>query len=279
MKGITTLLLAILIFNCAYAGGMQLQFGTYVARAIGTSGRISIVCTGGSGSYNYQFNRLPAGWSASANTITVPGINTISGQSYNLDIQIRDSRTGELLNTNAILTINGVRVNLAQGGAIGGTFGVSGISGVSGVSGVSIGGGAFGTGFTSNVVPTAQNIQTITQSSVSSLYENYQGLPSGASTPRINIPISSPAGNPSTYNPAPVIIANAQAQYNAARDANTITVDDVKRTAVFNRQINANKAVANLITIVTRLTANVNAANNDLIILNRLEQEAKNANT
>lgn len=90
----------------------------------------------------------------------------------------------------------------------------------------------------------------------------------------MNIPVSSPAGAPSVYNPAPTIIANAQAQYNAARDANQITVDDIKRRAIFNRQINANKAVANLVTIVQRLTANVNAATNDLTTLTQILNNA-----
>ena len=51
------------------------------------------------------------------------------------------------------------------------------------------------------------------------------------------------------------------------RDTRQVTVDDIKRTAIFNRQANANKAVANLIAIVQRLTANVNAATNDMTVL------------
>ncbi len=51
-----------------------------------------------------------------------------------------------------------------------------------------------------------------------------------------------------------------------SRDAKTPTVDDIKRNAAFNRQLNANKAVGNLISIVQQLTANVNAAKNDLNI-------------
>lgn len=49
-----------------------------------------------------------------------------------------------------------------------------------------------------------------------------------------------------------------------SRDAKAITVDDIKRNAAFNRQLNANKAVGNLISIIQQLTANVNAAKNDL---------------
>ena len=52
----------------------------------------------------------------------------------------------------------------------------------------------------------------------------------------------------------------------------------MKRRAIFNRQINANKQVANLISIVQKLTANVNAARNDLTTLSDLLAEAENAN-
>lgn len=52
----------------------------------------------------------------------------------------------------------------------------------------------------------------------------------------------------------------------------------MKRVAIFNRQINANKAVANLVSIVRRLTANVNAATNDLTVLTQILADAEQAN-
>ena len=41
---------------------------------------------------------------------------------------------------------------------------------------------------------------------------------------------------------------------------NTITAEDVKSTAIFERQLNAAKALANLLSIVKQATANRNAA-------------------
>lgn len=80
MKGTTVLLFAFLAITTVFArGNMQLQFGSYVARAVGTAGRVSVVCTGGSGDYNYQFTSLPAGWSANGNILTIPDINSIRG--------------------------------------------------------------------------------------------------------------------------------------------------------------------------------------------------------
>lgn len=67
----------------------------------------------------------------------------------------------------------------------------------------------------------------------------------------------------------PNIIRTIQAPYDPQRDSTPLTVDTVKRNAVFNRQINANKAVANLVAIIQQLTANVNAARNDIPLLER----------
>ena len=67
-----------------------------------------------------------------------------------------------------------------------------------------------------------------------------------------------------------------KAEYNAERDGNVITIDQVKRNAAFNRQIAANKAVANLLAIIQQLTANVNAAKADLSVLEAALNQAIN---
>lgn len=74
------------------------------------------------------------------------------------------------------------------------------------------------------------------------------------------------------------MISRAQAEYNVERDARKITVDEVKRNAIFNRQITANKAVANLLAIIQQLTANVNAAQADIVVLEQALKEAEAAN-
>lgn len=107
-------------------------------------------------------------------------------------------------------------------------------------------------------------------SSPSDLYSSYPGLPSGANLipPSGNFPTGpSPSGLPSTPNPVPNVIRNIQATYSVPRDSNPISPNDVKRNSIFNRQLNANKAVANLISIIQQLTANVNAARNDIGLL------------
>ena len=52
----------------------------------------------------------------------------------------------------------------------------------------------------------------------------------------------------------------------------------MKRNAIFNRQISANKGVANLLAIIQQLTANVNAAKADIVVLEKALNEAEAAN-
>ena len=264
MKGATLLLLAFLVMTSVFAkGNLQLIHQDVVARASGTSGRVQVHCNGGSGQYRYQFNGLPQGWNASGNTISIPNINNISGQEFTIGVRVVDAATGEVLNSNIILSVNGVRVGINEGGAVGGTFGVSQGSAASSSSSSS---------------SSSSGSVSVTSSTVTSLYESYEGLPAGASVSRQGFTYTTPTGAPRIENVAPRIISTAQAEYDFSRDANAITVEDVKRTAIFNRQISANKAVANLVAIVRKLTANVNAATNDLQVLTNLLADADAAN-
>lgn len=81
--------------------------------------------------------------------------------------------------------------------------------------------------------------------------------PSTGSYPSVNFPTGG-SGNDAP-NFTPTLIGDNQ----AARTGdyrNQITVDDVKSKAIFERQLNAAKALANLLLIVKQATANKNAA-------------------
>lgn len=64
----------------------------------------------------------------------------------------------------------------------------------------------------------------------------------------------------------PIIIANSQALYNSSRDARQITPYEIKRNAAILRQTNADKAIANLIFIITNLNKNIGDAKNSMNI-------------
>lgn len=67
-------------------------------------------------------------------------------------------------------------------------------------------------------------------------------------------------GNPNgAPNLGPILIGDSKAP-RTPTNRNTITADDVRTRAAFDRQINAGKALANLLSIVKQATANKNAA-------------------
>ena len=120
------------------------------------------------------------------------------GQSFPLDIRVRDLNSGQVLNTNVIISIDGVRINVSEGGAVGGTFGARSDLNIRSEQQSS-----------SSSSSSTQNI--IGSRAVTSLYENYEGLPAGATVSSQSVSYVSPAGQPRIPNPAPEIIRTAQA--------------------------------------------------------------------
>ncbi len=291
LKAVALLLsLAILASAGGNRGGSELTFqlGNNLASLTRSGSRyngiVNIGCQGGQGAYRFNLSNLPSGWSADGNAITIPNIVNVVG-AYVIRARVTDE-AGNVLEGDIRLVVNGVNVivqssngntdNTIQYGVTGG-FAPSGDAGfpAGGAPGSgSPAGGAPGSGSPAGGSPSAP--------SVAPLYENYPGLPAGSGP---SVPAGgryptapSPSGNPSTPNIVPNVIASAQAPYNPARDAKPVTVDDVKRNAAFNRQLNANKAVANLISIIQQLTANVNAAKNDIGVLQNQLSSAEAAN-
>lgn len=302
MQKLLALLLSILIIgSSANQGQLAFQFGNNLASLTRMNnqygGVVNLVCLGGVGQLNYSLSGLPNGWSSSGNQITIPNIvNTVG--SYVIKARVSDS-AGNVIQGDIRLVINGVNVVIqsATNNTINNIqYSLSGTTTGSNPNSLdSILNGLFNpsasnpqpsTSTPNNAQPSGNNGQpsgTIQiSSSVSSLYTSYPGLPSGSNLAPQNgasYPVpASPSGNPSTPNIVPSVITSAQATYNLTRDQRTITPDEVKRNAAFNRQLNANKAVANLISIIQQLTANVNAAKNDIGILENQLKDANNAN-
>jgi len=306
MQKLLAIFLSILIVgSSANQGQLAFQFGNNLASLTRQNnqygGVVNLVCLGGVGQLNYSLSGLPNGWSSSGNQITIPNIvNTVG--SYVIKARVSDS-AGNVIQGDIRLVINGVNVviqsatnntiNNIQYSLSGTTTGsnpnsldsiLNGLlnpsgTGANGQPGAGNNNGQPGTGTGNNGQPSGTSQLP---SSLSNLYNNYPGLPSGSNiTPQngASYPVpASPSGNPSTPNIVPSVISNAQAPYNATRDQRTITPDEVKRNAAFNRQLNANKAVANLISIIQQLTANVNAAKNDIGVLENQLKDANNAN-
>ena len=109
---------------------------------------------------------------------------------------------------------------------------------------------------------------TISSTTVSGLSTPSVGYkpkyPTGANSP---FPTQQfPTGPSANFIPSnlPTQISNYQYTVNSSRDEYKATVTDIQSQAIFQRQINANKAVANLLSIIQQLTANVNGVQADI---------------
>ncbi len=63
-------------------------------------------------------------------------------------------------------------------------------------------------------------------------------------------------------------ISNYQYKVNPDRDTYKSSVLDIENQAVFLRQINANKAISNILSVIQTLTANVNGVQADIPVAN-----------
>jgi hypothetical protein len=91
------------------------------------------------------------------------------------------------------------------------------------------------------------------------------------SYPTFDLPTE--GGQNQAPNTTPMFIESAKAE-RLPTNKDKITADSVKATAIFERQLNANKAIANLLDIIEQLTANANAAKADIP---SFDAEVKNA--
>lgn len=265
----TVLILALILLVCSNSSPLSFQFGSNLARYVQNHGVIFINCYGGSGEYTYSYSNLPQGWSQSGNSIIVPNLSTVRG-TYTVFLEVRDT-LGNVLSGNIVLNINGLAITITP--ASGSNNNVS--SPFSGGGVVIPGSGTGSAGIPSSGTVSGTRSPNI---DISGLYSGFPGLPSGTNVlpnPGSNFPtFPSPSGNPSSPNVVPGIIRTIQAPKNPARDQTPPTVEEVKRNAVFNRQLNANKAVANLVSIIQQLTANINAARNDIPLLEQALRDA-----
>ncbi len=174
------------------------------------SGRVALDCTGGSGSYRFEITNLPSGWTAQNNVINVPNINGVMGD-FTIGVKVTDS-AANVFQGNVKISINGINVVVASDVAQASTGSVSGSASLP---------------IASAPVVTPQVIAP--NPAVAALYESYPGLPVDTA-PAVSADgryptAPPPSGKPAGPNIISSIISNAQAPYNAARDAKQITVD------------------------------------------------------
>lgn len=146
--------------------------------------------------------------------------------------------------------------NAAAGASVGGAAASSSASTLSSATSTSSGAAPAGSTTTTTTVKTVD---------IGPIPVGYTpSYPTGAVSP---FPSQTfPTGASPNFIPSslPTQIQNYNYDTVTTRDTYTITQDDVKSRAVYERQINANKVVANLLSIIQQLTANVNGVQADI---------------
>ena len=97
----------------------------------------------------------------------------------------------------------------------------------------------------------------------------------GSSSPNSNTGFSINYNSNSTI--VPIIIANAQAKYDPARDARPITQQQITTDAAYIRQSNADKAVANLLSIIRDLNIEISKGKAIITQLDQSVEAAQNS--
>lgn len=115
--------------------------------------------------------------------------------------------------------------------------------------------------YSSSSSPSVQQVNGASSSGgINDLVGKYPGINSSQQPVQSSVTNGFNINSGSGSSFASMFIADSQATYNPARDSYKPTAFDIKKDAVLRRQSNANKAVANLISIMQGLTANSNSA-------------------
>lgn len=238
---------------------------------------------GAQGPVSYQAVNLPQGVSLQNNKLVVHDNTRVRNGNYPIRIRVQDA-SGAADEQVVVVTVNALRgdsVRYTNNAAFGNfqaartisisetsrnnlRFGASEAAGLAGVSAAEAAAAA---------APAAPAEVPQPDAGVAALLDSLQvplaagsgaapagGAPADGSYPTIKFPTG---GNPDVPNFTPTQIASNQAQRTPS-NRNTITADDVKARVIFDRQMNAAKALANLLSIVKQATANKNAAQEEV---------------
>lgn len=149
-----------------------------------------------------------------------------------------------------------------------GTTGTTGTTTITTTSGGSVPSGPFSlTGSTTGTTGQTTISTTTTRVISSGVAPSVGYTPSYPTGPTTAFPSQRfPTGTSSNFAPSslPSQISNYQYTVDTNRDTVQPTQLDIQNSAVFQRQIAAGKTVANILAIVTRLTANVNGVQGDI---------------
>lgn len=279
----------------SWAVGLQLQIGTQLT----LDQAYQLACSNAQGPVTYEAQNLPQGVRLHNDKIELFDSSNNNGGYYPVKIRATDSsgsvderivvvviRGGSASADSSVVYNTGGMFNLASNAVRTVTISESSSSSSSGASGSTASSGQSGNlrGDTASPQPLPQP-----DAGVASLLDSLQvpngngnsGNNGGSASPSPSSPAGSanPQSTDGSYpaikfptggsqNAAPNVNPNLIASSRAPRTDTSrvpITADDIKTRAAFDRQINAAKALANLLSIVKQATANRNVAQQETI--------------
>lgn len=274
------ILISVLLVTASMA--IKLEVGAQVD----LSRPLSLACSGAQGSVSYEAQNLPQGVRLYNDKIELFDNNKAQTGFYPVKIKASDAAgsVDERIIVISIRADNSVAFNAGNifNSQAGSTVSVttSSSSSSSSSSSGNIRGGA------QTVAPVTPAPLPQPDSGVGALLDSLQlpsnyapgatapstttATPSDSSYPTIKFPTG---GNVNAPNFTPTEISNSRAPRSTA-NRNEITADDVKTKATFERQVNAAKALANLLSIVKQATANKNAAQEETVKRQALYDDA-----
>jgi hypothetical protein len=298
--------ISILLLTSVLCGPLKLNLDNSISISPGQKINLPLSCTGSAGRVDYQVKGLPKGISYSNGIIQ--GVNEASSGYYPVIIDARDEKNNFVSQIIVIKIPNSAgnqaTANSSEnkssvvttGGSIVNVNVSSSPQQTNQNQNYQITGGLLKTPTSTaqpnnpgSIIPIVnapsqpKNSDTPkTQPSIDSLLSQFAPLdtesllsvsPSSGkkSYPTFDLPTE--GGPNQAPNTTPMFIESAKAE-RLPTNKNKITADSVKATAIFERQLNANKAIANLLDIIEQLTANANAAKADIP---SFDAEVKNA--
>lgn len=256
---------------------------------------MALSCAGAQGEVSYDALNLPQGVALQSGKLVVLDSKRVRNGNYPVRIRVQDS-TGAADEQVIVVTIkvqNGANsVSVTNNAAFGGFSGErsitltettrtnirsgnAGLAGATGAAGSSGSTGFPGGAVNPTVAPAPIEIPQPDSNGVNNLLDTLQvptsfesgSVPAGTSGttggalsngnyPAFNFPTG---GNADTPNYTPLQIASNQATRTPV-NRNPITADDVKSRVIFDRQMNAARALGNLLSIIKQATANKNEA-------------------
>lgn len=264
----------LLLLNCSFS--LKLQVGQQIT----LQQAYELACIEAQGQVQYQADNLPAGVRLDGNRITVYDHSKVSSGYYPIRVIAQDG-AGQLDQQIVVIFIDG-----------------KSSENLGGIAAISTGSQQSATSQPQTSQPQTQQSSVYQPAPLpqpdsrvgpllDSLLTSSSGssaVPSGSSpstsSPSSSLPTSSSSSFPSTVqtpqptsypqgsssqipNFTPTIIST-QNSTPTSSNRNTITVDDVAEKVIFERQLNAAKAIANLLAIVKQATANKNAAEQEV---------------